>query len=128
MTNFDFQSIKNQSHEKKVPILSLIVILLSVTVFFACSKKGADSPQNPSVTTAVIHSSTLVDIRASSVNNLKNSIERKIELINRKANFVFDAFNIIYTTDSKKSFSEQVNTKTFNGVLEIRHRGTVIES
>lgn len=113
---------------KKIPTLGLIVILLSVTVFFACSKKGANTPLDPSVTTAIIHSSALVDIRASSVNNLRNSIERKIELINRKENFVFDAFNIIYTTNSKKSFSEQVNTKTFNGVLEIRHQGTVIES
>lgn len=59
---------------------------------------------------------------------MNNSIERKIEIVNRGTNAVLDVFNIVYKTDPNALVSDQIKSKILTGTLEIRHQGDIIES
>lgn len=76
-----------------------------------------------------IHSSDIVDIRASDIITSADSLKRKIEVIDRRNNSVHDTFIITLKSNNYSSnMYSQLRDKTFSGSLSIESDNEVLFS
>jgi hypothetical protein len=112
--------------------LFLILILFGLTIT-SCNQDNSINSTNSGLNQQLkaphrIHNSETVDILASDIKNETSLIQRKIELIDRTNNKIFDSFIITMSCDNvKANIYEQLKSKTFTGKFTISNNGIIKE-
>jgi hypothetical protein len=105
-----------------------VFILTSFTIIIGCQKPSdfqevLPKPNN----TITISNSKILDIRASDVYTTFDSLQRKIEIINKIDNTIQDVFFITLKSNNfKTSIYTQLKNKTFTGTLSIVNNNQIL--
>ncbi len=112
--------MRNSFIKGRIQGFSTFVIIV-ITIIIGCSKSVPfEEPIPESNPPLTIHSSELVDIRATDVYTKYDSLQRKIEIIDKINDTVKDVFFItLKSNDFKNNIYTQLKNKTFTGTLSI---------
>lgn len=99
----------------------LITIIIMLIIIVSCNKSfDKDEPMPKPNSPLTIHSSDLIDIRGSDVFTTNDSLQRRIEIINRSNDSISDVFYItLRSSDFVTNIYTQLKNKTFTGTLTI---------
>lgn len=105
-----------------------IIYLFIIIIIAGCNKSSyLEEPILKPNSALTIHSSELVDIRAMDVFATKDSLKRKIEIIDRINNTVSDIFYItLKSSDFTNNIFTQLKNKTFTGNLSIVNNNEIL--
>jgi hypothetical protein len=106
----------------------LITIIILLLIIVSCNKSFDAEESMPAPNLPLtIHSSDLIDIRGSDVFTTNDSLQRKIEIIDRNNNTVSDIFYItLRSSNFANNIYTQLKNKTFTGTLTIVNEKDVL--
>jgi hypothetical protein len=106
----------------------LITIIILFLIIVSCNKSFDTEESMPAPNLPLtVHSSELVDIRATDVFTTNDSLQRKIEIIERSNNTVLDIFYItLKNSNFTTNIYTQLKNKTFTGNLSIVNNNKIL--
>ncbi len=112
----------------KIKLCSIgLTTIIVLSIFFYACKNESDLYPIPKNQPLILNSSKNVDIRASDVSSSLNSIIRKIEIIDKRNNSVFDTFIISLSCDDPKdNIYEKLKLRTLSGTLKIENNNIIL--
>ena len=114
----------------KIIGLDLSIISIIIFLIIGCGKSiEFEEPIPANNTPYIIHNSEFIDIKATDVYTTSDSLQRKIQIIDRKTSVVYDTFIITLTSiDYRDNLYTQLKNKTFRGSLTIESNGDILLS
>ena len=104
------------------------IIIIVLAIIIGCNKSAPiEEPMPKPNLPLTIHSSELIDIRGTDVFTTNDSLQRKIEIIDRINNTVIDIFYItLKSSDFVENINTQLKNKTFTGTLSITNDNDIL--
>lgn len=108
----------------------LIISIITFFIIIGCNKSIApEEPVPKSNAPFIIHNADFIDIKATDVYTAHDSLQRKIEIIDRRTNAVYDTFYItMKSNDNTANLYTQLKNKSFTGSLTIISNNEILLS
>lgn len=105
-----------------------IVSISIISTLISCNKEQVNSEPIPDKnTTYTTQSSEFFDIRANDVYTKEDSLQRKIEIIDKRINSVRDAFYItLISENTSANLYTHLKNKTFSGIFKIESNNKIL--